>query len=109
MATIRGAEAIGMADRLGSLEVGKSADVVVHHAGAAGFVPRGDTALQLVWGTDGRSVRHVLVAGRWVVADGRCVGVDSEALRVEAAERGRSLLARAGLAVPHHWPHIDAR
>ena len=55
LATIAGAEAIGMADRIGSLEVGKQADIVVHDASGAGWTPRGDVAMQLVWGTDGRS------------------------------------------------------
>jgi len=109
LATIAGAEAIGMADRIGSLEVGKQADVVVHDATDSGWTPRGDIARQLVWGTDGRSVRDVFVAGRPVVREGRCATVDVEALRGEAQSRQRSLLDRAGLTVPHAWPHIDAR
>ena len=64
LATIAGAEAIGMADRIGSLEVGKQADIVVHDATDWGWSPRGDVGLQLIWGTDGRSVRDVFVAGR---------------------------------------------
>ena len=55
LATIAGAEAIGMADRIGSLEPGKQADIVVHRADGWGWSPRGDIGLQLVWGTDGRS------------------------------------------------------
>lgn len=109
MATIAGAEAIGMSDRIGSLEVGKQADVVVHEATDWGWSPRGDVGLQLIWGTDGRSVRDVFVAGSPVIRDGRCVTVDAEALRREARDRQRSLLDRAGITVPHVWPHIDAR
>ena len=51
LATIAGAEAIGMADRIGSLEPGKQADLVVHRADGWGWSPRGDVGLQLVWGT----------------------------------------------------------
>jgi 5-methylthioadenosine/S-adenosylhomocysteine deaminase len=109
LATIAGAEAIGMADRIGSLEVGKQADIVVHDATDHGWTPRGDVAMQLVWGTDGRSVRDVFIAGRQVVRDGRCTTVDVGALRAEAQARQRSLLDRAGLTVPHVWPHVDAR
>jgi len=109
LATIAGAEAIGMADRIGSLEVGKKADIVVHDATDHGWTPRGDVAMQLVWGTDGRSVRDVFIAGRQVVRDGRCTTVDVGALRAEAQARQRSLLDRAGLTVPHVWPHVDAR
>ncbi|MEP7203405.1 MAG: amidohydrolase family protein [Ilumatobacteraceae bacterium] len=109
MATIAGAEAIGMSDRIGSLEVGKQADVVVHEATDWGWSPRGDVGLQLIWGTDGRSVRDVFVAGNPVIRDGRCVTVDAGALRQEATSRQRSLLDRAGITVPHVWPHLDAR
>src|SRR3954468_867650 len=109
LATIAGAEAIGMADRIGSLEVGKHADIVVHDASGPGWTPRGGVAMQLVWGTDGRSVRDVFVAGRTVVRDGQCLTVDVEELRIEAQRRQSSLLDRAGLTVPHVWPHVDAR
>ena len=70
--------------------------------------PRGDVGLQLVWGTDGRSVRDVFVAGRHVVADGRVVSIDVDALAAAAADQQRHLLARAGITVPHPWPHLDA-
>ena len=109
MATIAGAEAIGMADRIGSLEVGKQADIVVHRAVGWGWSPRGDVGLQLVWGTDGRSVRDVFVAGSPVIRDGQCVTVDAPALRREAQTQQQSLLDRAGISIPHVWPQIDAR
>ena len=109
MATIAGAEAIGMADRIGSLEPGKLADIVIHRTDGWGWTPRGDIGLQLVWGTDGRSVRDVFVAGRVVVRDGVCTNVDSEAVWREANRRQQSLLDRAGIVVPHRWPQIDAR
>ena len=109
LATIAGAEAIGMADRIGSIEVGKQADVVVHDTTSISWVPRGETILQLVWGTDGRSVRDVVVAGRPVVRDGACTTVDVAELHEAAADAQRSLLDRAGLEIPHLWPHIEAR
>jgi 5-methylthioadenosine/S-adenosylhomocysteine deaminase len=103
LATIAGAEAIGMADRIGSLEPGKAADVVVHDGASLPWTPPGDPTLNLVWGTDGRSVRDVVVDGRVVVRDGRCTTVDEDELRRTAREMQRNLLARAGIAVPHRW------
>jgi 5-methylthioadenosine/S-adenosylhomocysteine deaminase len=109
LATIAGAEAIGMADRIGSLEVGKQADIVVHDATNWGWSPRGDIGLQLVWGTDGRSVRDVFIAGRPVIRDGICVTVDAPQLRRDAQVQQQSLLQRAGITIPHVWPQLDAR
>ena len=108
LATIAGAAAIGMDDRIGSLEPGKQADLVVHDTSSIGWTPRGETVLHLVWGTDGRSVRDVAVAGRIVVRDGSCTTVDVAALRAEATAAQESLLARAGLEIPHRWPHIPS-
>jgi 5-methylthioadenosine/S-adenosylhomocysteine deaminase len=108
MATIRGAEALGMSDDLGSLEPGKFADVVIHDATAPAWNPRGETALQLVWSADGRTVRDVFVAGQAVVRDGHCVTVDLTALHREARLAAPALFGRAGIELQHRWPHIDA-
>jgi 5-methylthioadenosine/S-adenosylhomocysteine deaminase len=108
LATIAGAEAVGMADRIGSIEPGKQADLVVHRASGWGWTPRGDVGLQLVWGTDGRSVRDVWVAGRQVIATGVSTLVDEVALEQAAGEAQQALLARAGIEVPHRWPYKDA-
>ena len=108
LATIAGAEAIGMSDRIGSLEPGKQADIVVHRTDTPGWSPRGDIGLQLVWGTDGRSVRDVYVAGRRVVADGRPTAIDPGELNEIAGDRQTKLLERAGIVTPHPWPYVDA-
>lgn len=109
LATVAGAEAIGLGDRVGSIEVGKQADIVIHRTDTPGWTPRGDVGLQLVWGTDGRSVRDVFVAGRQVVADGAVTSIDVAALSAAAADQQRSLLERAGMALAPVWPHVDAR
>lgn len=109
LATIAGAEAIGFGDRIGSIEIGKQADLVVHRTDTPAWTPRGDVGLQLVWGTDGRSVRDVFVAGRHVVADGQITTIDTTALAEAASEHQTSILRRTGISVPHPWPHIDAR
>jgi 5-methylthioadenosine/S-adenosylhomocysteine deaminase len=103
LATIAGAGAIGMGDRIGSLEPGKAADLVVHDGHHLAWTPAGDPALNLVWGTDGRSVRDVLVDGRIVVRDGRCTTVDVPELRRAAREAKARLLDRAGIVVPSRW------
>jgi 5-methylthioadenosine/S-adenosylhomocysteine deaminase len=108
LATIRGAEAIGLAAITGSIEVGKQADLVVHDRRAPQFTPRGvDPVRELIWASDGRSVRDVLVAGRHVVRDRRCVTVDVDALRNEAMRRRDHLLERRGRRVATE--HGDGR
>ncbi|HEY9556415.1 MAG TPA: amidohydrolase family protein, partial [Acidimicrobiales bacterium] len=105
-ATIAGAAAVGMDSRIGSLEVGKLADLVVHDASGPQWAPDGDVALQLVWGTDGRTVRDVVVGGDVVVRDGRSTRVDELALAAAAKDASRAIVARAGIEIPHRWPVV---
>lgn len=105
--TIRGAEALGVEDRVGSIEVGKQADIVVHDRTRVEWIPPSpDPVLQLIWGSDGRSVRDVYVAGNQVVEDGQLVGVDLVALAIEAADAGVALRKRSGLPASSRWPAL---
>jgi len=103
--TVAGAEAVGMADRIGSLEAGKAADIVViDRSGPQWQPPSPDPILQLVWAGGARSVTDVLVAGRLVVADGRCTTVDAHALRAEARRAAEQLIERSGIRPRSRWP-----
>ncbi len=96
--TIRGAEALGMADRIGSLEPGKEADIVVHDRTHTEWIPPSrDPVLQLVWGSDGRSVRDVWVAGQQVVRDEVLVTFDVAAAAAEAKAAAVRLRRDAGI------------
>lgn len=103
--TIRGAEALGVADSVGSIEVGKQADIVVHDRTRIEWIPNSpDPVLQLVWGSDGRSVRDVWVAGNRVVKDGSITALDVQALTDDAVAAGRALRTRAGIPEASRWP-----
>lgn len=107
LATVRGADAVGLGGVVGALAPGLAADLVVFDGSGPEWTPPGaDPALQLVWGTDGRSVRDVLVAGRWVVRDRRPTGVDLDALRQAAREASAALIARSGVRPRSRWPMI---
>ncbi|MGP4022844.1 amidohydrolase family protein [Actinomadura sp. 3N407] len=108
LATCAGAEAIGLGDLIGSIEVGKAADLVVLDTRDLAWTPVGDLATHLVWGAPGHTVRDVLVAGKAVVRDRRITTVDVAELRREAAERSTALLRAAGLEVPGRWPVVPA-
>lgn len=103
--TIRGARAMGVAETLGSIEPGKQADLVVHDRSRLEWIPNSpDPVLQLIWGSDGRSVRDVYVAGRKVVAEGILDSIDLDDLATEAAVAGRGLRERSGIQSSSRWP-----
>ncbi len=76
MATAAGAHALGLAGRLGTLEVGRRADVVALHADRPHLVPSYDPVSTVVYAAGRADVRHVVVDGRLVVRDGECLTLD---------------------------------
>lgn len=69
MATIDGAAAVGMADRIGSLEAGKQADLVLLDLTGGHMTPRQSTASAIVYQANGSEVRTVVIAGRVVLEE----------------------------------------
>ena len=76
MATIGGAAALGMADRIGSLEPGKLADVVLVRIDTPELTPMYDPYSHLVYAVKGADVSTVIVDGTVVVEDRRVLTVD---------------------------------
>jgi len=70
LATIGGARALGLGDRIGSLEVGKAADLVAFDLTSAADVPGEDPVTALIFARAGRRARCVVVAGTVRVWDG---------------------------------------
>jgi 5-methylthioadenosine/S-adenosylhomocysteine deaminase len=100
LATGEGAKALGIADRVGTLEAGKRADLVTIDCEALGVSPTVSrpfhTAVpNLVHSTTGREVRDVFVAGEPVLRDGAFVEADPEATIAEAQERATRIFADA--------------
>src|SRR6201999_2739846 len=76
MATINGAKAALMSDRIGSIEVGKEADIVLFDTNRAEWQPLINPVSNLVYSATGDSVRDVFVMGEQVVAGGRVTKID---------------------------------
>jgi 5-methylthioadenosine/S-adenosylhomocysteine deaminase len=69
MATIDGARALGLDREIGSLEAGKSADMIAIDLRGPGYSETPDPETLLVYSGSGRDVRHVWVAGEQLVRD----------------------------------------
>ncbi|MBS0520472.1 MAG: amidohydrolase family protein [Proteobacteria bacterium] len=94
--TRAGAEAIGLADKVGSLEPGKRADIVLLDSRSPTLAPMIDGYGVLVHGASGHDVDTVIVDGRIVVAGGRLTQADGDAIVAEARARANALWRRAG-------------
>ena len=102
MATIGGARALGLADEIGSIEVGKLADLVVvglDQPRAWPVVSDGDggnVIEQLVWSCSGSDVRYTIVDGNVLLDDRRHVTLDLAEIADLATAESRHLLSKAG-------------
>jgi cytosine/adenosine deaminase-related metal-dependent hydrolase len=104
MATLGGARALLLEDEIGSIEVGKRADLVLHDRRRPEWTPLLDVANQLVYSADGRSVHTVFVDGQKVVDDYRLTTVDEDRLYAEAQRAGEAITRRSGLVPRPRWP-----
>jgi 5-methylthioadenosine/S-adenosylhomocysteine deaminase len=80
MATIDGARALGLDDRIGSLEVGKAADIIVLDTHAPHLTPIYHPDSHIVYAAGGADVRHLLVDGKQLVCDRRTLTIDTDAV-----------------------------
>ena len=106
MATIGGAKAMGLGEEIGSIEVGKKADLVLFDTRRAEWRTLFNPVNNLVYGADGRSVHTVIVDGKVRVEDHRPVYVDEWDLIQKVQVLGTNLLARTGVSFPSRWPIV---
>ena len=96
MATRDGARVLRMESEIGTLEVGKRADVIV--IDASRLPSGGDPATRIVFGGAGRAVRDVVVDGTVIVRDGVPLTLDAGEARAKGAEAQALLLRSASLS-----------
>jgi 5-methylthioadenosine/S-adenosylhomocysteine deaminase len=84
MATLGGARALGLSDRIGSLVPGKRADITAIDLSSIELSPCYDPASQLVYAAGREHVTHVWVDGELRVNDGHLIGIDARELRLKA-------------------------
>jgi 5-methylthioadenosine/S-adenosylhomocysteine deaminase len=96
MATIGGARALGLERRIGSLEQGKRADVIVVNMASARQTPMYDPISHLVYTTRGDDVQTMVVNGRLLMRSRRVLTLDEPTVLAEAramAERVRAAVS----------------
>ncbi len=96
MATLGGARALGMETEIGSLEVGKRADIVLVDLGAARLHPIYDPVSHLVYAAKGADVRDVVIEGRLVVSKRDVLTLDEKAVLAEATRLRAQISASLG-------------
>jgi cytosine/adenosine deaminase-related metal-dependent hydrolase len=104
MATINGAKALGLEHEIGSLEVGKKADLIVIDLERLHTTPSMNPVSTLVYAATGGEVDTVMVDGNIVVAKGQLLSMDEHEIIVQANTHATQLYRRSGIDVKPRWP-----
>jgi atrazine chlorohydrolase/5-methylthioadenosine/S-adenosylhomocysteine deaminase len=97
MVTIDGARAIGRGDDLGSIEVGKQADIAVVDMDYPHLTPAPDPVFALVAGAQGFEVESLLCAGELIMSDRNVKTLAEETVLNEATEAAERVTERVGI------------
>ena len=98
MATIDGARALGLEKEIGSLEVGKRADVAVVRMSHLHTAPEAGVVSSLVYAAAASDVESVVIDGRVVLQDRKLLTIDEAETVAEANAQAETLMMQAGLA-----------
>lgn len=103
MVTIDAARALGMDGEIGSLEVGKKADIITLGGGVAPHLrPMSMPVHRVVYEASGQDVDNVVVNGELLLSERKPVKVDATAIQTRAEKECARIVERAGLQ-----PFID--
>jgi cytosine/adenosine deaminase-related metal-dependent hydrolase len=97
MVTVDAARALGMADEIGSLEVGKKADIILIDWFRPHMVPMNMPLYRLAYFANGNDVHTVLVDGRVLMRDRRVLSVNEEEVLLLAQRESEAAIRRMGL------------
>ncbi len=97
MATIGGARAVGLESKVGVIEVGKEADIIILDGNMPNMVPAFEIESLLVYGATGSNVRATIVAGKVLYLDGEFYTLNRDEI-IEAA-RAEADLVRAAVGI----------
>ncbi len=89
MATLEGAKVLGLDDKIGSLEVGKCADLIRISTRAPHIIPIYDVYAALVFSANANDIRDVMIHGEWVVQDRVVLTLEQSKVLSDAAQEAR--------------------
>jgi len=91
MATIEGAKAIGLDKKIGSIETGKLADLIVIDTNSPHLVPMYDPVSHIVYTIRGSDVRDVFIGGKMIIRNKKLLTIDIAGVMKKASWLGKTI------------------
>ena len=106
MATINGAKAMGLEDKIGSLEIGKLADFIIFDMDKPHLTPVWDPVSAIVYSAHGSDVDTVVCDGKVLMEHRQVKTLDERSILEECRRRYLEVAERAGLKPGSRWPTV---
>lgn len=106
MATLRGAEALGLSDRVGSIEVGKRADLITIKYWDPKLMPMNDPISHVVFAANGSHVQDVIVDGKVIMRNRKVLTLDEDSVLREVELRSSELFNRTGICIEPNTKYL---
>lgn len=94
MATINGAKALGLEKEIGSIAVGKKADLIILGLDKPHLTPRHDLVAHLVYAANSSDIETVIVDGKILVEENKLISIDEQEILLKAHQAMEGLLSR---------------
>jgi 5-methylthioadenosine/S-adenosylhomocysteine deaminase len=107
MVTIDAARCLGLENEIGSLEIGKRADLCVINPRTPEMLPLHDPISNLVFSMKPENVVHTMADGIWLMRDRKLTQIDLDALLTEAQGRADAIRTRAGIQLPKRFNWVS--
>ncbi len=91
MATSEGARALGLQDAIGSIEIGKKADIIIVDTNKPHLTPMYNPFSHLVYAARGNDVSHAVINGQLVMANRKLLTLDLEEIMMQAREKSMAV------------------
>lgn len=104
MVTTNGARALLDEENIGSLAIGKKADLIVINPASAGMFPLHDPIANLVTSMHSSNVESTMCDGKWLMKDRTILTIDEAAILREAQQRADAIRKRAGIQLRNRFP-----
>ena len=92
MATIEGARVLGLEDEIGTIEVGKKADIICINKNKTHLYPENDICSNLVYSANGADVDSVIIDGKLVMENRKLININEKEVKKNVAKIVKRLL-----------------
>ncbi|KAJ7298477.1 hypothetical protein O6H91_Y576600 [Diphasiastrum complanatum] len=106
MATVEGSKAVLLENEIGTLEVGKKADLVVVNPYLWTMLPLHDPISSFVYCMRTENIESVMCNGQWIMRNHKILTIDEEAILLKAQHAAAGVISRSKIQVPGRMKYL---